>query len=213
MKPSIFTFAFTFAIGLELSYAQIKGFNYGARYTDGSAVTQSGFEDYFNTARNLVGTSGFTSARLYTMIQAGTADSPTSAIQAAINTKTTLLLGVWASAGQAEFDSEVVALQIAIAQYGSALTDLIDGISVGSEDLYRSSPTGIINLSGPGADPDVLVNYISRVRAAISGTSASSKPVGHVDTWTAWVNASNSAVIAASDFIGLVCRRSNSIHC
>lgn len=30
-----------------------------------------------------------------------------------------------------------------------------------------------------------------------------STPVGHVDTWTAWVNGSNQAVIDASDFIGM----------
>lgn len=31
----------------------------------------------------------------------------------------------------------------------------------------------------------------------------SGKPVGHVDTWTAYVNSSNSAVIQASDFVGM----------
>jgi len=45
-----------------------KGFNYGSTFTDGSAKTQTDFEDEFNAAKNLVGTSGFTSARLYTMI-------------------------------------------------------------------------------------------------------------------------------------------------
>ncbi|KAF2425747.1 GPI-anchored cell wall beta-1,3-endoglucanase EglC [Tothia fuscella] len=163
--------------------AQYKGFNYGSTNTDGS---------------NLLNHGGFTSARLYTTVQAGTANTPISAIQAAINTQTTLLLGLWASAGQANMDNEIAALNAAVAQYGSAFTDLIAGISVGSEDLYRISPTGVINLSGPGADPDVLVNYINQVRALNLN-----KPIGHVDTWTAWVNGSNAAVIAACDFLGM----------
>ena len=41
------------------------------------------------------------------------------------------------------------------------------------------------------------------MKRAISNTALAGKPVGHVDTWTAWVNSSNNAVIAASDFIGM----------
>lgn len=137
------------------------------------------------------------------MIQAGTTNTPTEAIQAAINTKTTLLLGLWGSGGQSGINNELAALSSALSQYGSAFTDLIVGISVGSEDLYRISPTGIENKSGVGAGPDVISSYISQVRSAIANTGASSKPVGHVDTWTAWVNSSNDAVISASDFIGM----------
>ena len=77
------------------------------------------------------------------------------------------------------------------------------GISVGSEDLYRVSPTGIAGKAGVGAGPDEVANYISEVKKAIQGTSLSAAPVGHVDTWTAWVNSSNQAVIDASDFIGM----------
>ena len=181
----------------------MQGFNYGATNTDNSPVTESQFQNDFTTAQNLVGASGFASARIYTLIQAGTTNTPTEAIQAAINTKTTLLLGLWGSGGQSGLDNELAALSSALTQYGSAFTDLIAGISVGSEDLYRISPTGIENMSGVGAGPDVISSYISQVRNAIAGTGASSKPVGHVDTWTAWVNSSNDAVISASDFIGM----------
>ena len=76
------------------------------------------------------------------------------------------------------------------------------GLSVGSEDLYRISPTGIAGNDGVGAGPDVITSYISQVRSALAGTALSGVPVGHVDTWTAWVNGSNDAVIAAVDFIG-----------
>lgn len=95
-------------------------------------------------------------------------------------------------------------MKSAISTYGSSLTSLVAGISVGSEDLYRISPTGIATSKGnPGAEPDTIVGYIQQVRDAIAGTSLASVPVGHVDTWTAWVNGSNNAVTDASDFIGV----------
>ena len=109
-----------------------QGFNYGSTNTDNSPVTESQFQNGFSTAQKLVGTSGFSSARIFTMIQAGTTNTPTEAIQAAINTKTTLLLGLWASAGQTNIDNELAALSAAIKQYGTAFTDLITAISVGS---------------------------------------------------------------------------------
>lgn len=157
-----------------------RGFNYGSTFTDGSPKVQSDYQNDFSTAQNLVGTSGFTSARLYTMIQPNTANSPIEAIPAAIATKTSLLLGMWASAGEANINNEILAFQNAVNTYGSAFVDLIVAISVGSEDLYRISPTGIINKSGIGAEPTDIVNYINQVRQAIAGTAASSKPIGHV---------------------------------
>lgn len=113
------------------------------------------------------------------------------------------MFGIWASAGDADFANELTALKSAITTYGSKLSGLVAGISVGSEDLYRISPTGIANGENPGASPDTIVNYINQVRDAIAGTSLSGVPVGHVDTWTAWVNSSNDAVIDASDFVGV----------
>jgi len=194
------------ALATLLAYASAtySGFNYGSTNTDGSAVTQARFEQLFQTAQGLPGTNGqFTAARLYTMIQAGTANGVISAIPAAINTNTYLLLGLWASAGQTNFDNEIAALKAAISQYGTAFTSRIAGISVGSEDLYRISPTGIANDSGAGADPATLVNYINQVRAAIAGTAASGAQITHVDTWTAWANSTNSPVAQAVDFLSM----------
>ena len=57
-------------------------------------------------------------------------------------------LGLWASASSDVFQNELDALRTAIEQYGTAFTDLIVGISVGSEDLYRISVQGIANESG-----------------------------------------------------------------
>lgn len=130
-------------------------------------------------------------------------NEPTQAIPAAISQGTSLLLGLWASGGQGPFDAEITALKSAIAQYGTAFTDIVAGISVGSEDLYRVSPTGIAANSGYGAEPETLAAYIKQLRSAIAGTGLASKPVGHVDTWTAWVNGSNQAVIDACDWVGM----------
>ncbi|KAI7784781.1 gpi-anchored cell wall beta-endoglucanase [Diaporthe eres] len=184
--------------------AVYQGFNYGSTFTTGAAKVQSDFEAEFKTAQGLISAPGvFNSARLYTTVQGGTSNSPIQAIPAAISTKTSLLLGLWASAGDANFANEIAALKSAIGTYGSQLGGLVAGISVGSEDLYRISPTGILNKENPGVGPDVLVGYIKQVRDAIAGTPLSGVPVGHVDTWTAWVNASNDAVISASDWLGV----------
>ncbi|KEF63212.1 murein transglycosylase [Exophiala aquamarina CBS 119918] len=180
---------------LPSTLAAYKGFNYGS-----TGRGQAAFEGEFNSAKNLAGSS-YTSARLYTMIQDGTTNTPISAIPAAISTGTSLLLGLWASGGDAQFANEIAALKAAISQYGSAFTDLIAGISVGSEDIYRVTPIGIANNAGVGVGPDTIINYIDQVRSAIAGTGAAGKPVGHVDTYNVWTNSSQNALIGAVDFV------------
>ena len=194
-----------FAACFSTTYSQFQGFNYGSTNTDSSPVTLDQFTSDFTTAKALAGTNdAFTSARLYTCIQAGTTNTPSDAFQAAVNTNTSLLLGLWASAGLDNINNEIAALTTFLdGSNGPALAKLIVGISVGSEDLYRISPTGIINKSGVGASPDDITDYIGRVKAAIANTPAKGALVGHVDTWTAWVNSSNDAVITNSDFIGM----------
>ncbi|KAL8765556.1 MAG: hypothetical protein Q9209_007427 [Squamulea sp. 1 TL-2023] len=193
------------AATLATTSAQVyQGFNYGSIFTNNAPITEQDYERLFNTAKQLQGTSGgFTSARLFTTIQAGTTNSPIEAIAAADATQTKLLLGIFLSSTDEAFNNELTALRSAITQYGQKLVDLVIGISVGSEDLYRISPTGILNRSNPGEGPDAVVRRINAVKQALAGTILSAKPVGHVDTWTAYVNASNSAVIEASDFIGV----------
>lgn len=183
------------------SAAVYQGFNYGATQTDGTVKVQSDFEDEFKTAKGLVGNTGFTSARLYTTVQSG--GGPIAAIPAAIAQDTSLLLGIWASGGQAGVTTEIEALTSAISTYGTSFTDLVVGLSIGSEDLYRNSPTGIAAKAGVGADPDTIVSYINQVKTALAGTALSDVSIGHVDTWTAWVNGSNDAVINAVDWIGV----------
>lgn len=177
--------------------AQFRGFNYGSTDSNGSPRTLQDFEDQFNAAKRLPGQQGvFTSARLFTMIQAGTQSDVISAIQAAVNTDTNLLLGLWGSAGQDAFNLELAALSSAIQQFPD-LSSRVAGISVGSEDLYRESPTGIENKSGEGASPAQIADYIGQVRKTIAGTSLSKVSVGHVDT-VSYYKASRSAGIQAA---------------
>jgi len=115
---------------------------------------------------------------------------------------------MWASSGQSGFDNELAALNSAISQYGSAFTNLVAGLSVGSEDLYRITPTSTQNNGGTpmaGADGPTIAGYISQVRSALK-TANLNWPVGHVDTWTAWngtYGVDPSAVISAVDWIGM----------
>ena len=136
----LFASLLTLAFSVATASAQVyQGFNYGSTYSDGvTAITEPEYEAQFNAAKKLVGNSGFSSARIYTLIQKGTTNTPSEAIQAAINTKTPLLLGLWASAGEANINNELAALSAAISAHGTAFTDLIVGISVGSEDLCSS---------------------------------------------------------------------------
>ncbi len=187
----------------SVASAAFKGFNYGSSFTNGAAKQESEWEAEFNAAKSLRGAPGFTSARLYTTIQGGTPNTPISAIQAALNTDTTLLLGLWCSAGDVVFNNELAALTTAINHYGQPFVDKIAAISVGSEDLYRISPVGIQHKENPGAQPDVIARYIKNVRSALSSTPAKKIPIGHVDTWTAWVDGSNKPVIDTCDFIGM----------
>lgn len=53
--------------GATAANSGIKGFNYGAFFMDYTAKTQSDFEYEFQRAQDLDGTSGWSSARLYTM--------------------------------------------------------------------------------------------------------------------------------------------------
>lgn len=192
------TSAVAFAATLSCADAAIKGFNSGSTFSTGAPKQQVDFAYEMKAAQALPGTNGaWTSVRLYTMIQGGTTNSPISAIPAAIETKSTLLLGLWASETPDAFNNELTALKSAITKYGTAFTNLVTGISVGSEDLYRES------IKEVGATPAQVVDYISKVRAAIKGTSLEGKPVGHVDTWDAWTAASNAGVISASDFLGV----------
>ncbi|KAI5866454.1 glycoside hydrolase family 17 protein [Durotheca rogersii] len=181
----------------------IQGFNYGATNSDGSCRGYQDFRALFERARGLAGTGGgFTAARLYTAVQCGSAAAPIEAFRAAVDTDTRVLVGLWASAGRAAYENELNALLAAAAQLGPAFAERVVGISVGSEDLYRSSAQGAANGAGVGATAAEIEGYIGWLRDWLRGTPLGRVPVGHVDTWTAWVLPENAGVAAAADFLG-----------
>ncbi|KAI4122342.1 MAG: hypothetical protein LQ347_006537 [Umbilicaria vellea] len=158
-----------------------KGFNIGANNLDGSCKSQADWTKAFQRQQALPG--DFTSVRLYASSDCNTL---ANAIPAALATNTKLLVGVWTE-GAAHYAAESAALKAAVQQHGS---DWIISVSVGSEDLYRYDTTAA-----------VLATQINQIRSMLLSVGAK-VPVGHTDTWTAWVNASNTAVISACDFVG-----------
>ncbi|GAW20709.1 hypothetical protein ANO14919_102180 [Xylariales sp. No.14919] len=180
----------------------VQGFNYGSTNDDGSCRRYGDFKQLFERARGLPGASGFTAARLYTSIQCGTSADPIEAYQAAIDTDTEILVGLWASAGRYVFENELNALVAAGKMLGTAFTDLVVGISVGSEDLYRNTSQGVGNMDGPGCSGEEIQGYVGWTRDWIKDTPLEGKPITHVDTWTAWVRPENSRVVEAIDFLG-----------
>lgn len=189
----------TMAAAVGTAAASFQGFNYAA-----DNMQQADFEAKFKAAKALPGTNGaFSSARLYTMVQSGTANDPISAIPAGIATKTSLLFGLWASAGQEPFNNELAALKKTAEQYCSQLDGLVAGISVGSEDIYRDSPIGRKNDGLPGAGPETLIKYVNEVRKTVKGTCLEKAPIGHVDTWTAYVNGTTNPLIETLDWVGM----------
>ncbi|KAI1209081.1 glycoside hydrolase family 17 protein [Annulohypoxylon truncatum] len=180
-----------------------QGFNYDSVNSDGSCRGYPDFRGFFERAKNLAGTEGhFTAARLYTSIECGTTADPISAFQAAIDTDTDILVGLWASAGRNAYGKELSALITTAKQLGSAFTDRVIGISVGSEDLFRSSVQGQPDDAGAGATSAEIEGYIGWVRDWIRGTTLEGKPIGHVDTWTSWVAPENAGIISSVDFLG-----------
>lgn len=178
------------------------GFNSGATKDDKSVKKQADFEKEFQTQQKLQHSPGlFNSVRLYTNIQPSTTDTPIEAFAAAMATNTSLLLGMWCS-GTTSITNELSALSKAISQHGKNFTDLVVGISVGSEDLYRDSADGVKNKAGVGQPGATIISFIKATRKALEGTALAKTPVGHVDTWTAWVNSSNKDVIDEVDFVG-----------
>ncbi|GAP87049.1 putative glucan -beta-glucosidase [Rosellinia necatrix] len=180
------------------------GFNSGATKTDNSAKFKADWLAEFNTAQGLEGAPGkFDAVRLYTNIQAYSKNDPIEAFDAAVETKTKILLGLWTS-GTDSIDNEMTALKNGLKKHGKDLADLIIGVSIGSEDLYRISVTGLKNdPDGIGAGPDVITGFIKDFKDNFSDSAIASVPIGHVDTWDAWTNGTNKAVIDAVDWIGV----------
>ncbi|KAI0404890.1 GPI-anchored cell wall beta-1,3-endoglucanase EglC [Xylaria palmicola] len=201
MKNQFLAIALGVLCGLSIAQT-LRGFNYGSTSNGGSCQGYDGFKQLFERAKALPGTSGFNAARLYTSIQCGTSTDPIEAYRAAIDTDTMILVGLWASAGRSIFQNELTALITAAKTLGTAFTDRVVGISIGSEDLYRSSPQGVANNAGQGATASDIAGYIGWARDWFKGTPLAHIPITHVDTWTAWVLPESAVVVQAVDFLG-----------
>jgi len=178
------SYALALAATLTGANAYWKGFNVQATLADGSCKTQSDWEADFNTMKGLPGS--FASIRVYASSDCNTL---ANAVPAAIATGGQILVGVWTE-DAAHYNAEKQALLTAVQTYGF---DWVVAVSVGSEDLYRGDTSA-----------STLAQQIYDVRGMLSTVSGYSTnvQVGHVDTWTAWVNSANSAVIEACDFVG-----------
>ncbi|KAI4234945.1 MAG: hypothetical protein L6R40_006613 [Gallowayella cf. fulva] len=164
------------------SAAYWKGFNLGGNLPSGACKTTDDWAHDFSTLQSLPGY--FSSARLFASSDCNTL---ANAVPAAVASGTTLLVGVWTE-DKAHFEAEKAALMQAIQQHG---TNWIIAVSVGSEDLYRAE-----------TDAATLAGQINDVRGMLCGLGACNIQVGHVDTWTAWVDPKNADVIRACDFVG-----------
>ncbi|KAK8043136.1 glycoside hydrolase family 17 protein [Apiospora phragmitis] len=178
----------------SLASAQLKGFNYGSTNNDGSCRGYDDFVRFFTEAKNLASTSSpFTAARLYTSVQCGTAADPIAAFRAAVDTETAILVGLWASAGRPSYENELNALLKGVQELGAPLADRVVGVS---------QPQGVANNAGAGATGAEIEGYIGWLRDWARGTPLEGKPVGHVDTWTAWVLPGNRGVADSVNFLG-----------
>ena len=122
---------------LPAASAVHTGFAYGAFWSESEPKFKKDFLRQFNLAKNLPGLPmPFNSARLFQTAQWMSGTEPSEAFEAAIETNTTLLLGLWLGS----LDQELAALDNAFEKHGQKLADLVVGISVGNEDIYRSSP-------------------------------------------------------------------------
>ena len=180
MRPT--TLLTALAPFLATTHAYWKGINIPANLPSGACKTTADYTKDFQVMTSLPG--HFTSARLYASSDCNTL---AAAVPAALSTGTKLLVGVWTENG-AHYEAEKQALLAAIRQHGH---DWIISVSVGSEDLYRKETSAA-----------TLAGQINDVRRQLATVGAAGLQVGHVDTWTAWVDPANEAVIRACDFVG-----------
>ncbi|KAN0117884.1 glycoside hydrolase [Hyaloscypha variabilis] len=124
---------------------------------------------------------GFNYLHQHARLRALRCDTLVSAFPAAVLTGRKILVGVWTE-DNTHYGAEKQALLTAVETHGF---DCRVAVSVGSEDLYQGDTT-----------TSTLAQQIYDVRGMLSTVSGynTSIQVGHVDTWT--------AVIEACDFVG-----------
>jgi len=188
--------------GLPLAQATniYTGFDYGAFWGQRHEAPKT-YDDFFqgfSLAQNLTSPIKFDSARLFTCKVHG-GSRPTDAFDAAVVTRTSLLLGFWISGGVLEtvIQSEMSALAQGFEKHGQALADLVIGLSVGSEDIYRFSQH---DPTKPGLSEAEVIRAIKIVKENIQASPFAkymkNKPIGHVDT-------AQFAIVDGAEFYGM----------
>lgn len=171
------------AAAVPFTHAFSQGFNVAANNpANGACLTTAQWEQAMKKLKALP--QKFANIRVYAASDCNTLEL---AVPAALKTGTKILVGVWTE-DEEHYQAEMAALKAAIQAHGSSW---ILAISVGSEDLYRGDTTA-----------SVLAGQVNQIRTMVRGMKVE-QPVGHVDTWTAWVDAANDPVIEACDFLGM----------
>lgn len=179
------------------------GFNHGAFWSSvGNAKTASDFKAGFGYANDLKSTVPFNSARLFTCKQQSTNDDYSQAFDAAVETKTNLLLGMWISPAKRGdplddlIKTELSALGKGFEKHGQALADLVIGLSVGSEDVFRWED----DKDNVGVAATEVTAAIKKVKDTIASSAfakyMANKPIGHVDT-------AKHSIVDGADFYGI----------
>src|SRR5687768_7344798 len=123
-RTIVATCSFAATVVAQTTAQHFLGFNSGNMLPNQTAKVKADWLQEFETAKVLQGAPGnFTAVRLYTNIQGYTEDDPIQAFEAAIETGTNILLGVWASHTD-NIEKEMFALEKALDLYGQDLVDL-----------------------------------------------------------------------------------------
>ncbi|KAF2650095.1 glycoside hydrolase family 17 protein [Lophiostoma macrostomum CBS 122681] len=164
----------------------ISGFCYGNEVPDGTARFKADYVRLFNLAKNLPNVPvQFNSARLFTSLQPYTG-APIEAFAAAVETNTTLLLGIWHGNGtRAQIDIELAAIKTALDTHGQKLASLVVGVSVGNEDVFRNSTDCTSGCMG-NANAETVTSTVDYVRqyfteGPLQKYFTNTPLIGHVD--------------------------------
>ncbi|CAD6502854.1 BgTH12-05443 [Blumeria graminis f. sp. triticale] len=166
------------------AHALLKGFNAQIRTAKGACKTKADWIVDFNTIKSFPG--DFDSIRLFSVKDCNALGS---IAPAAIATGGKVFAGVSAQNPEI-FEAEKSRLLEAVKKHGFRW---LGAVSVGSGELDNDVLTA-----------DGLVEKIKDIRHMLSGVPGYTEnvPVGHVDSWIAWNQNSNTPVIQACDFIG-----------
>jgi glucan endo-1,3-beta-D-glucosidase len=116
-------------------------------------------------------------------------DEPIAAFEAAIDTGTTLLLGIWWTVN---ISHELKALDTALGLHKNKLADLVVGISIGNEDVHREDAS----IATIGVTVEEVRGHINNPTDYANLFMLKDKPIGHVDVPDKTLN-------DGVDFIGL----------